>query len=277
MTIYLNAGYDGTIYESSKTPKEGFEEHISTKGNISYRKVYKKGLYGIYKSIELRDSKIGQQLSIHVVDQHNNTIYFQIPFKDQKGDIGTFAESILAKLPYMQAEFLYRFYAYNMPVEGKTYSNIGISIKHANPDWETVREDIAVGQLTFSYTVKATGETVAGDVPAVVWTTTFDNKNVADKAAKNAYLYGVLTQYGTVQAPTTPAAAPAVAAAAPPVAAAPVAVAAQPPVVAAPVAQPAAQPVAVAAAPAAQPAVAQQAVEYVAPPADTGANDDLPF
>lgn len=313
-TIYLNAGYDGTIYESLKTPKEGYEPHTSTKGKVSYRKVYKKGLYAIYKGMELRESKIGPQLSLTLTDEFNNTIYFQVPFKDQKGDIDTFAEALIAYLPYLEVGQRYRFYAYKMEITGTTYFNTGISVKYAN-SWETVVDEPKVDKLLPSYTKKATGEVVIGHIPAVTWAQNFEGKNVANKTEKDKYLYGILSQYGKIQ-PAKPVAAqpvataaPAVApppppVAAPVVAAAPVAQATPPPPPPPPVAtQPAAAPVAQAqttpppppTAPA-KPAVTQplpppppppvtQAAAapaaqgqpvYVAPP-KSGAPDDLPF
>jgi hypothetical protein len=210
-TIYLNAGYDGTIYESSKVAKEGFDPHVSaTTGNTTYRKVYKKGLFGFYQGVELRDSKIGQQLSIHLIDGENNAIYFQIPFKNQKSGIGTFAESLIEKLPFLQVGTLYRFFAYNMPVEGTVYKNIGISVKFAS-DWENAMEDPKVGKLSRSYTTTE-GVSVQGDIPAIIWRENFDKTTTADSSAKDTYLYNVLCQYGKVPTATpvaTPQAQPA--------------------------------------------------------------------
>ena len=97
--IYLSSNFEGDLFESSKQPKEGFEQHTSPKGNVSYRKYYKKGLYGIFKGMTLRNAPFGQQLSVHVVDAQSNNVYYQVHFKDQKGGIGTFAESLIGGLP----------------------------------------------------------------------------------------------------------------------------------------------------------------------------------
>lgn len=311
-TIYLNAGYDGTLYETSKTPKDGFEEHTSTKGKLSYRKTYKKGLYAIYKAAELRESQIGQQLSITTTDEHNNTIYLQVPFKDQKGSIDTFAEALIAYLPYLEVGQRYRFYAYKMEVPGTTYFNTGISVKFAD-SWETVVDEPKVGKLLPSYTKKATGEVVIGHIPAVTWAQNFEGKNIPNKTEKDTYLYGILGQYGKIPpppaakpaataAPVTPAAVPPpppppatqqpVATPPPPVVnqttVTPpppppvVATVATPPVVLPPASTPPPPPPppavkAQAAAPAAAAVQTGQTVVYVAPPAAKGGTDDLPF
>lgn len=297
-TIYLNAGYDGTLYESLKTPKEGYEPHTSTKGKVSYRKVYKKGIYAIYKGMELRESKIGPQLSVTLTDEHNNTVYLQVPFKDQKGDIDTFAEALIAYLPYLEVGQRYRFYAYKMEVPGTVYFNTGISVKYAD-SWETVVDEPKVAKLLPSYTKKATGEVVIGHIPAVTWAQNFEGKNVANKTEKDKYLYTTLVKYGKIQAAkpvatAAPVAQPVAAAPAvappPPVTTQPVAPVAAAPVVQAQTAPPPPPPVpakpAVATPPppppppvtqaAAAAPVAQSQPVYVAPPAG-GAPDDLPF
>lgn len=279
-TIYLNAGYDGSIYQTSKTPAEGFDAHVSTKGNTSYRKVYMKGLYGFYQSVELRNSKIGQQLSIHMVDQDENNVYLQLPFKDQRGGISTFAESFLCKLPFLTEKTLYRLYAYNIPVEGTTYKKIGLSIKLAS-DWENVINEPKVGQLSYTYTKDNVLHT--GDIPAVNWIPQFDGTKKLDSADKDNYLYSqVLLKYAKT-APVAPTTTGTTTTATAPVT--------QQPMTqnTAPVVQQQAQQQVTQQAPPVQAVTQQapqtqtvaqpvtQAVQYVAPPIAVPANTDLPF
>ena len=98
--IYLQHEFStGKVYEFSKEAKEGFEEHTSTKGKVTYRGYYNKGLYGILKDVSVRDSKFGREISVAMTDKFGNTVYFNLALYDQKDNITDYAQSLIRVLP----------------------------------------------------------------------------------------------------------------------------------------------------------------------------------
>ncbi len=101
--LYLKISGKGTLYISSKEPKEGYEKHVSEKtGAISYWKEYY-GVSGYLNRFSLRDVDLGdgvkfKQLSIGLSDE-NGTVYIGTPLFTQKGGLGNYAKSFARYFP----------------------------------------------------------------------------------------------------------------------------------------------------------------------------------
>lgn len=205
MTKYLQINYsDGALFQYSKTEQEGYEKHTNTKGTVSYRKIYNKGVFGTLKGVSIRDTDFGKEISVALTDKGGDSIYLNMPLFDSKKNLASYAESFITVLPQLKTGNPYRFYAYNIKEEGSTYSNAGISVLNADLEAETVDKDNKLPKLTYSYT-KKDGEEVKGDIPPIIWEEDFDGSKTMNSKAKNKYLYDILVantqSQPTAQAP----------------------------------------------------------------------------
>jgi len=96
----------GNLFEYSKEQKEGFEEHKNSKGNVSYRKYYKEGIFGVYKGTTLRDTDFGKEVSIFMVDGNGDNNFISFPLFDQSKNIAAYAESLITVLPSMEQNYV---------------------------------------------------------------------------------------------------------------------------------------------------------------------------
>lgn len=175
----------GMFFDYSKEPKEGYEKHTSTKGNESYRKYYKEGVTGVLESVSLYDSKFGTQISMNVKDG-DNVYYLPVAVQDQKGNVDTYAESLIKLLPQLNKGDKVTVRGYNFIPEGDKYSKIGISI--------TANEVKLKSTVTNAY--YKDGNLVDGDIPAIVWKQDKLGKNkptAVSQEAKNEYLLDLVT------------------------------------------------------------------------------------
>ena len=194
----------GNLFEFSKERKEGFEEHINSKNTISYRKYYKEGIYGIYRGTSIRDTDFGKEISVLLVDKEGTSNYINMPLFDAKKNIAVYAESLICVLPALEENYVYRFFSYAMDKKDSQYKSYGISIKHADMNDKSVREDYPLKRL--SYTIISKDGTVKeGDIPAVKWESHFDGSKTKNAYDKNKYLYDVLVEHakGALKMPTT--------------------------------------------------------------------------
>lgn len=190
-TKYLQVDYSsGNIFQFSKAEQEGYEPHTNTKGVVSYRKIYNKGLYGTLKGITIRESDFGKEISISVTDKVGDTNYLNLPLFDAKKNLASYAESFITVLPQLKLNSPYRFYAYNIKEEGQKYSKVGLSVAHADIQSETADKENKIPKLTYTYTKD--GKEVKGDVPAILWEEDFDGSRTMNAKAKNKYLYDIL-------------------------------------------------------------------------------------
>lgn len=190
-TKYLQVDYStGNIFQFSKTEQEGYEPHTNTKGVVSYRKVYNKGLYGTLKGVTIRDSDFGKEISIAVIDKAGDTNYLNLPLFDAKKNLASYAESFITVLPQLKLNNPYRFYAYNIKEEGQKYSKVGLSVAHADIQAETADKENKIPKLSYTYTKD--GKEVKGDVPAIIWEEDFDGSRTMNAKAKNKFLYDIL-------------------------------------------------------------------------------------
>jgi hypothetical protein len=191
MATYLQIDYStGNIFQFSKTEQEGYESHTNTKGVVSYRKIFKKGLYGTLKGITIRDSDFGKEISIAVTDIKGEANYLNMPLFDAKKNLASYAESFITVLPQLKLNSPYRFYGYNIKEEGQKYSKTGLSVAHADIQAEVADKENKIPKLTYTYTKD--GVEVKGDIPAIIWEEDFDGSRSMNAKAKNKYLYDIL-------------------------------------------------------------------------------------
>jgi hypothetical protein len=186
----------GNLFEFSKAEKEGFEQHKSTKGTISFRKYYKEGIFGIYRGSSIRETDFGKEVSIHLVDNDGINNYINMPLFDQKKNIAAYAESFIGVLPSLEANYVYRVFPYSMDKKNSEYKSYGVSVKHADMETKSVREDYPLQRLTYTI-VNKEGEVKEGDIPAIKWEENFDGTKVKNTFERNKYLYQVLEKHAT--------------------------------------------------------------------------------
>lgn len=175
----------GMFFQYSKDEAEGFEKHTSTKGNVSYRKYHKDGISGILDSVSIREAKFGNEISM-TIKNGNDTYYVPVGIADQKGNVDTYAESLIKFLPQLSKGDNLTVKGYNFIPEGDKYSKIGISI---SKDGEKIKST-----MTNAYIGKD-GIEVKGDIPATIWKKDALGKNkpsAVSLEAKNEYLLEVL-------------------------------------------------------------------------------------
>jgi hypothetical protein len=174
----------GLFFDYSKEEKDGYVKHISTKGNVSYRKYFKDGVSGILESVSIYNGKFGQQISMNV-KEGDEIYYLPIDIYDQSKQVdNTYAESLIKLLPLLEKGQNVTVTGYNFKPEDSKYSKIGISIK--------VSGEKLKSEITNSY--YKDGELVPGDVPAIVWVEKLGKKKPSASSieAKDEFLLSLL-------------------------------------------------------------------------------------
>ena len=184
---YLSLDFSSGNFSSySGQEKEGYEKHTSSKGNVSYRQWYKDGVIGKLDSVSIYDGKFGQQISMNI--QNGNEVYYvPVEIADQRGNVATYAESLIKLLPALNKKDSIEVRGYNFVPENESYAKIGISIK--------INGVKVKGTLTNAY-YKA-GKLVEGDIPAIEWKENALGKkkpSAVSLEAKDEYLLGVLKE-----------------------------------------------------------------------------------
>ena len=177
----------GLFFEYSKEEKQGYDKHVSTAGNVSYRKYYKDGVSGILESISIYDGKFGKSISMNIKNG-DDVYYVPVDIADQKGNVDTYAESLIKFLPQLEKGMNISVRGYNFTPEGDKYAKIGISV---SVDGEKLKAN-----MTNAYYNKE-GELVSGDIPALVWKKDALGKNkpsAVSQEAKNDHLLTVLKE-----------------------------------------------------------------------------------
>ena len=100
---YFKVSGSGLLYQSSREPKEGFEEHINEKtGAVSYWKVFWNGIEGYLSDINVREVEFNginaKYLSIKISDEDGN-YFINVPLMTQKGGINNYVKSLVRYLP----------------------------------------------------------------------------------------------------------------------------------------------------------------------------------
>lgn len=177
----------GDFFKYSKTEEQGYEKHVSTKGNTSYRKYYKEGITGVLDSVSIYAGKFGNSISM-TIKNGEDIFYTPVDVADQKGNVDSYAESLIKFLPQLEKGMNITVRGYNFIPEGDKYSKNGISI--------TVDGVKLKSTMTNSY-INKEGTKVDGDIPALVWKKDALGKNkptAVSQEAKNDYLLEVLKE-----------------------------------------------------------------------------------
>lgn len=100
---YFKVSGSGLLYQSSRGPKEGFEEHINEKtGAVSYWRVFWNGIEGYLSDISVRKVEFNginaKYLSIKISDEDGN-YFIDVPLVTQKGGINNYVKSLVRYLP----------------------------------------------------------------------------------------------------------------------------------------------------------------------------------
>lgn len=184
---YLQLDFSsGQFFDYSGQEKEGYEKHTSSKGNVSYRKWYKDGVSGKLGSVSIYDGKFGQQISMNIQDG-NEVYYVPVEIADQRGNVATYAESLIKLLPALNKEDNIEVRGYNFIPENEVYAKIGFSMK---VDGVKVK-----GTLKNAY--YKDGNLVEGDIPAIEWKKNALGKNkpsATSLEAKDEFLLEVLKE-----------------------------------------------------------------------------------
>ena len=102
----------GSFFEYSGSEKEGFEKFESSKGNVSYRKYYLKGVSGKLESVNLFDGKFGKQIQV-AIKVEDDIHMLQVDLYDQKDNVSNFAEELIKFIPSLEKGDNIDFNAYN--------------------------------------------------------------------------------------------------------------------------------------------------------------------
>lgn len=175
----------GLFFKYSKNEEQGYEKHVSTKGNTSYRKYYKEGITGVLESVSIYEGSFGNQISLNVKNG-NDVYYVPVDIADQKGNVDTYAESLIKFLPQLEKGMNIAVRGYNFTPEGDKYAKIGISV--------SVNGQKIKANMSNAYFNKE-GVLVPGDIPAVAWKKDALGKNkptAVSLEAKNDFLLEVL-------------------------------------------------------------------------------------
>ena len=175
----------GLFFKYSKNEEQGYEKHVSTKGNTSYRKYFKDGITGVLESVSVYEGSFGNQISLNIKNG-NDVYYVPVDIADQKGNVDTYAESLIKFLPQLEKGMNIAVRGYNFTPEGDKYAKIGISI---SVDGQKLKAN-----MSNAYFNKE-GVLVTGDIPAVAWKKDALGKNkptAVSLEAKNDFLLEVL-------------------------------------------------------------------------------------
>ena len=175
----------GLFFKYSKNEEQGYEKHVSTKGNTSYRKYFKDGITGVLESASVYEGSFGNQISLNVKNG-NDVYYVPVDIADQKGNVDTYAESLIKFLPQFEKGMNIAVRGYNFTPEGDKYAKIGISV---SVDGQKLKAN-----MSNAYFNKE-GVLVPGDIPAVAWKKDALGKNkptAVSLEAKNDFLLEVL-------------------------------------------------------------------------------------
>lgn len=190
MTNYIQSYYDGQLFQYSKDAKEGYQEHTNSKGKVSYRKYFNKGVEGELVSVELRKNEYlnnREELRFKLSDVGEEYI-IDFPVLNNNGDeVDDFVEAIVRQLPNMNKGERYNINNWRMNKgdvvndEVVKYTNSGVTIK---------KDGEKIG-YALSY---VTDNNPEGDIPKLEWKE-IAGKNrptAASKEAKLVFLYETL-------------------------------------------------------------------------------------
>lgn len=186
-TQYFNISGGGVLYQSSRDPKEGFEEHINDKtGAVSYWRVFWNGIEGYLSDIFVLEQEMNGAktnfLFIKISDEEGNYV-IKVPLMTSRGGINSYVKSLVRYLPNID---LKRKIVINPAhtKKGEQYApgNFFISYARETPDGkdELIQQYYKNGQNGWPDRVEST------DI--------MGNKKF-DYTAQDAFAYQVLNKY----------------------------------------------------------------------------------
>ena len=186
-TQYFNISGGGVLYQSSRDPKEGFEEHINDKtGAVSYWRVFWNGIEGYLSDIFVLEQEMNGAktnfLFIKRSDEEGNYV-IKVPLMTSRGGINSYVKSLVRYLPNID---LKRKIVINPAhtKKGEQYApgNFFISYARETPDGndELIQQYYKNGQNGWPDRVEST------DI--------MGNKKF-DYTAQDAFAYQVLNKY----------------------------------------------------------------------------------
>jgi hypothetical protein len=195
----------GSLYEYSKTEKDGFEKHVyvGTDGveKISYRRYHNAGIFGILKSVRRREVDMNGKkvlnMSVIMESQDGDTYYIGFPLKNGKGDIQDFAVAVLAYLPNLKEGNPYRFFPYAIEDKETKRKSYGVSIMHARLSDNAVDKTNKIPRLTYEVGDGNGGVKTPGDIPRLEWDVVMD-KPTPNAKNRNEYLWNIFKEYEIV-------------------------------------------------------------------------------
>ena len=186
-TQYFNISGGGVLYQSSRDPKEGFEEHMNEKtGAVSYWRVFWNGIEGYLSDIFVLEQEMNGAktnfLFIKISDEEGNYV-IKVPLMTSRGGINSYVKSLVRYLPNID---LKRKIVINPAhtKKGEQYApgNFFISYARETPDGkdELIQQYYKNGQNGWPDRVEST------DI--------MGNKKF-DYTAQDAFAYQVLNKY----------------------------------------------------------------------------------
>lgn len=185
MTVYLNVDYStGKFYQTFKEEVPGSFPYTKKDGTVVYRKFYPEGVSGILRSVSIKDSPIGRQISIGVdgVDMY----YINIGLNSSNGNLDVYAESFIKLSPDLSKNDSVVIRPYSFIPKDSEYKKKGFTIEC---------NGVKLSPIKSSYTTKE-GIKVEGDIPELKYKV--DNltgkkvPTLASKEERMDYLLGVL-------------------------------------------------------------------------------------
>lgn len=186
-TQYFNISGGGVLYQSSRDPKEGFEEHINDKtGAVSYWRVFWNGIEGYLSDIFVLEREMNGAktnfLFIKISDEEGNYV-IKVPLMTSKGGINSYAKSLVKYLPNIDLKRKIVINpAHTKKGEQYAHGNFFISYARETPDGndELIQQYYKNGQNGWPDRVEST------DI--------MGNKKF-DYTAQDAFAYQVLNKY----------------------------------------------------------------------------------
>lgn len=211
MKNYLQVNYDGSIFQYSKDQKEGFVEFTNSKGKVSYRKYFNKGVDGVLTGITKQNNQYlnnAEELKVTLENNGDENILSFTVLNQDGTSLDEYTQGLVILLPKMNKGETYNINNWFMrkgdTINGEEikYNKKGVTVKQ---NGEKLKSDI-----TFEY-IKGRGtenEThVKGDVPMLQWKE-IAGKNrptAASKEAQLEFLYTLLeNQIERINGTSTP-------------------------------------------------------------------------
>lgn len=212
--VYLNFLFsDASFFESSTTPKAGFETHTSDVGTVSHRRNWgTSGIVGTLRNIKLVSKEItgGKKITnINVtitgifLEDKEDTVVLQFPCKGQDGFFeDNIAVGLLRYFPSLEKgqEYLFRPYSFPDKVRKDSKGNPalvkGITVKKVERAESGEISEVEITRLEPSILNKETKEIIVKDIPYVAWMKMGD-KNIkvqGDQIKREEYLNKIVEE-----------------------------------------------------------------------------------